>query len=50
MTAFNDVTGDPLRTKVASEKFRNNYDLIFGKKDKKEEQKPSEDQVKTDDK
>nr|QMP83567.1 MAG: hypothetical protein [Caudoviricetes sp.] len=31
-TAKNDVTGDKLKTKAASEKYRNNYDKIFKKK------------------
>lgn len=35
MVAKNDVTGDSIRTKGAlSEQGRNNYDLIFKKKDK----------------
>jgi len=28
----NDITGDSLITKAANENYRNNYDLIFGKK------------------
>lgn len=32
MPAVNDITGDSLRTKAASETYRNNYDMIFGKK------------------
>lgn len=34
MVAHNEHTGDLLRSKAASETYRNNYDLIFGKKDK----------------
>lgn len=33
MTAKNDVTGDSIRTKIANEKYLNNYDLIFRKKE-----------------
>lgn len=36
--AVNDITGDSLRTKAASENYRNNYDMIFGKKDKNKQQ------------
>lgn len=32
MTARNSITGDLIATKGASEAYRNNYDLIFGKK------------------
>jgi hypothetical protein len=35
MATRNDITGDALITKVANENYRNNYDLIFGKKNKK---------------
>lgn len=31
MTSKNDITGDKLQTKAASQEYRNNYDLIFGK-------------------
>lgn len=34
MATHNDITGDALITKVANENYRNNYDLIFGKKNK----------------
>ena len=36
MVARNDITGDPIQTKGVTDKYRNNYDLIFGKKKKKE--------------
>lgn len=39
MTAKNDITGDKLQTKAASEEYRNNYDLIFGKDKKIAEQR-----------
>lgn len=32
MAARNDITGDSIQTKGTTEQFRNNYDLIFGKK------------------
>lgn len=38
MTAKNDITGDSLVSR-ASEAYRNNYDAIFGKKDKTNEQR-----------
>lgn len=37
MTAKNDVTGDAIKSKVNSEEYRNNWDAIFGKKEKTEE-------------
>lgn len=40
-TAKNDITGDALRTKPTSQKYRDNWEHIFGKKkkDKKKEDK-----------
>lgn len=39
--AINDITGDALVSRVPSEAYKNNYDRIFGKKDrKKEAEKP----------
>lgn len=37
MATKNDITGDSLISKTNNESYRNNYDLIFGKKDKKKE-------------
>lgn len=37
MTARNDITGDAIQTRTITDTYRNNYDLIFGKK-KKDEQ------------
>lgn len=34
MTSKNDITGDSIKTKVVSDSYRDNYDLIFGKKKK----------------
>ena len=34
MVAKNDITGDSIQTKGTSEAYRDNYDLIFRKKDK----------------
>jgi len=34
MPAKNDVTGDKLQTKVSNKKYRDNWDIIFNKKDK----------------
>ena len=36
-TAKNDVTGDFIRSKPASDMFEENFDKIFRKKEKKEE-------------
>ena len=33
MVARNDITGDSIQTKSVTENYRNNYDLIWGKKD-----------------
>ena len=39
--AINDITGDALVSRVPSEAYKNNYDRIFGNKDrKKEAEKP----------
>ncbi len=32
MASHNDITGDRIATKNVSDAYRNNYDLIFGKK------------------
>lgn len=32
MTTRNDITGDPIATKPTSDKYRDNYDAIFGSK------------------
>ena len=37
MVAKNDITGDSIQTKGVSDTYRNNYDLIFGKKMKVED-------------
>ena len=39
MATKNDITGDTIQTKGTSEEYRNNYDLIWGKKEKPEEEK-----------
>lgn len=31
MAATNDITGDQIKSKFSTEKYRNNYDLIFNK-------------------
>lgn len=36
MAAFNEHTGDLLRSKAASSNYRNNYDAIFGKNKKED--------------
>ena len=37
MATTNDITGDALVSRQSTENYRNNYDLIFGKKNKKKE-------------
>ena len=32
MAAKNDITGDTIATRAITDTYRNNYDLIFGKK------------------
>ena len=39
MAAKNDITGDSIQTRGVSDSYRNNYDLIFGKKKKTEAEK-----------
>lgn len=39
--ATNDITGDEIRSKVNSEKFRAGWDAIFGKKEEKIEEETS---------
>lgn len=34
MATHNDITGDALISRTANSNYRNNYDLIFGKKNK----------------
>lgn len=34
MAAKNDITGDSIQTRGVSDAYRDNYDLIFGKKKK----------------
>lgn len=34
MATKNDITGDSIQTRGVSENYRNNYDLIWGKKKK----------------
>lgn len=33
MTTKNDITGQLIKSKPATDAYRNNYDMIFGKKD-----------------
>lgn len=47
MTTYNEITGDALQSKVNSEAYRNNFDAIFGKKEKKPAPQTQE-QVSTD--
>lgn len=48
MATKNDVTGDTIQTKISSDLYRQNWDKIFGKKNKKkkkDEQRASERKV-----
>jgi hypothetical protein len=36
MVAKNDITGDSIRTRNTSKAYSDNYELIWGKKDKRE--------------
>lgn len=40
MPAKNDITGDQIKSKFSTEKYRNNYDLIFNKN-----KEPSDDKI-----
>lgn len=42
MSTRNDITGDHIRTKSNSKKYKDGWDLIFGKKDEEEEEKEDE--------
>lgn len=37
MTATNCITGHPIKSRVTSEKYADNWDAVFKKKDKQEE-------------
>lgn len=39
-TARNDVTGDWIQSKPNSDMFEKNFEMIFGKKEKKKEELP----------
>ena len=39
MVARNDITGDSIQTKGVSDAYRDNYDIIFGKKKKTDAEK-----------
>jgi hypothetical protein len=47
MATHNDITGDALITKASNDNYRNNYDLIFGKKKKDVEDVTLTDEGKT---
>lgn len=34
MSSYNDVTGDKIQSRINSKQFEDNFDRIFGKKDK----------------
>ena len=38
MATKNDITGDSIQTRGVSNAYRDNYDLIWGKKDKKKKE------------
>jgi len=41
MPATNDITGDQIKSKFSTEKYRNNYDLIFNKNKETSNDKPA---------
>lgn len=41
MTSRNDVTGDKIRSRVPSNRYRENYDKIFNKKNREEKKDES---------
>jgi len=40
MAARNDITGDSIKTKSSSQAYRDNWDAIFGKKEKEVKEDP----------
>jgi hypothetical protein len=42
MTAKNDITGDSIKSKVNSQTYKDNYDAIFGNKNKKKDERKDE--------
>ena len=42
MTAKNDITGDNIQSKVLSKQGRDNWDIIFGRKEKVDENRDNE--------
>jgi|TARA_B110000967_G_C18532957_1_gene386807 hypothetical protein len=42
VTAKNDITGDNIQSKVLSKQGRDNWDIIFGKKEKVDENRDNE--------
>jgi hypothetical protein len=42
MATRNDITGDAIQTKGTSNSYRDNYDLIWGNKNKKKEDQKDE--------
>lgn len=44
----NDITGDKIRTRGMTVEYRENWDRIFGKKDKVPEDSPAPDESKED--
>lgn len=43
MTTTNDVTGDRIKSKGNTKEYKDNWDRIFGKKDKDEDDKLTKD-------
>lgn len=43
MATTNDITGDSLTSRVPSDAYKNNYDRIFGKKDRQQEAEKPDD-------
>ena len=43
--ATNDITGDEIRTRASSDKFRENWDAIFGKKEERVEEETAKEET-----
>lgn len=46
MTTTNDITGDSIKSRVKTRTFEDNFDRIFGKKDKKANEHTANEQRK----
>ena len=47
MAAINDITGDAIATRTITKEFQEGHERIFGKKEKKPEEKPNDGDAKS---